>query len=109
MPMLWLLIMLLYPIISAYPQELIYRSFFFHRYKLLFKSEKAMVITNAALYSFLHIIYLNIVAPVLTLIAGYLFCRTYLANKSVLMPGIEHALYGMIVFTTGLGVFFYAG
>jgi hypothetical protein len=37
-PRLWLLIMLAYPLLSVYPQELIYRGFIMHRYGCLFRS-----------------------------------------------------------------------
>ena len=36
---LWLLIIILYPILSAFPQEIVYRSFFFKRYGNLFKNK----------------------------------------------------------------------
>jgi hypothetical protein len=32
-PRLWALVFLLYPLLSVYPQELLYRAFFFHRYR----------------------------------------------------------------------------
>jgi hypothetical protein len=56
---LWLLIMILYPILSAFPQEIVYRSFFFKRYGNLFKNKKVLIFVNAFLFSFAHIIYLN--------------------------------------------------
>ncbi|MFD1051826.1 hypothetical protein ACFQ1S_42845, partial [Kibdelosporangium lantanae] len=31
-PVLWLIIMVAYPLLSAYPQELVFRGFLFHRY-----------------------------------------------------------------------------
>ena len=37
-PLLWLLIFFLYPLLSVYPQELLYRAFFFHRYQPLLGS-----------------------------------------------------------------------
>ena len=38
-PKLWFVILLFYSFFSVYPQELIYRTFFFLRYKNIFKSE----------------------------------------------------------------------
>ena len=63
---LWIMIMLLYPLWSAYPQELIYRTWFFKRYRDLLKDEKLFFILNAALFSFSHIIFRNWLAIVLT-------------------------------------------
>ncbi len=57
--LLWLIILILYPIFSAFPQEIIYRKFFFQRYRKLFKNKKVFIIANAFLFSFAHIIYLN--------------------------------------------------
>ena len=34
--------MILYPILSAFPQEIVYRSFFFKRYGNLFKNKKVL-------------------------------------------------------------------
>ena len=37
-PKLWLMILFFYTIFSVYPQELIYRTFFFQRYQNIFKT-----------------------------------------------------------------------
>ena len=39
-PYLWLEVIVLYPLISAFAQEVLFRSFFFTRYKKLFKSRQ---------------------------------------------------------------------
>lgn len=57
----------------------------------------------------MHIIFRNPVAPLLTLPGGYLFATTYTRTRSLLITGIEHALYGDLVFTIGLGIYFYKG
>jgi uncharacterized protein len=106
LPLLWLLIIVLYPVLSAYPQEIIYRGFLFHRYSMLFP-KNFLNLVSSFFYSFLHIIYQNPVAIVLSFIGGYLLSKTYSDTKSLLMVGIEHAIYGQIVFTVGLGTFFF--
>ncbi|MBD3385424.1 CPBP family intramembrane metalloprotease [candidate division KSB1 bacterium] len=108
-PIIWLVVMCLYPFFSAYPQEILYRAFMFHRYKYLFAKSAVMILVSTATFSFLHIIYDNSPAIVLTLLGGYLFSKTYDKSKSLTLVSIEHALYGMIVFTTGLGTYFYEG
>ena len=107
LPLIWLLIIFLYPLLSAYPQEIIYRAFFYDRYGILFPDEKIAVIVNAFLFSFLHIIYKNPVAILLTFFAGLLFAVTYRKSNSVLVVAIEHSIYGILIFTFGLGMFFY--
>lgn len=106
-PRLWLLVMVLYPLLSAYPQEVIYRAFFFQRYKPILSSPVVMVWVSTLAFSFLHIVFHNWLAVFLTIPAGYVFTRTYLRTKSLLMAALEHALYGCIIFTSGLGRFFY--
>jgi membrane protease YdiL (CAAX protease family) len=108
-PRLWLLVMLLYPILSAWPQELIYRTFFFHRYRLLFATPVAMIAASALGFAYLHIIFDNWVAVLLSLPAGLLFAHTYHRTGSLHAASIEHAIYGDIAFTVGLGRFFYEG
>lgn len=106
-PGLWLLVMLLYPLLSAYPQETIYRAFLFRRYKPIMPSTTFLTLASVTAFSFLHIIFDNWIAVILTLPAGYLFTRTYLATGSLMLASLEHALYGCAIFTTGLGRFFY--
>ena len=105
----WLLVMILYPFLSALPQELIYRAFFFHRYQILFCSEHRTLLASVLTFAFLHIIFANPIAPLLTLPGGYLFARTYVRTGSLPAAAIEHAVYGEVVFTVGLGAYFYRG
>lgn len=106
---LWLLVMILYPFLSALPQELIYRAFFFHRYQPIFPGEGQMALASVTAFAFMHIIFGNAIAPLLTIPGGYLFSRTYARTGSLPAAAIEHAAYGDIVFTVGLGVYFYNG
>lgn len=106
-PWIWLLVMLLSPLLSAYPQETIYRAFLFRRYKPIMPSTTGLALASVLSFSFLHIIFGNWIAVCLTLPAGYLFTRTYLETDSLALASLEHALYGCAIFTTGLGRFFY--
>jgi membrane protease YdiL (CAAX protease family) len=108
-PALWVLVMVLYPLLSAYPQELIYRAFFLRRYGSLFKTESQMIWASTLAFAFLHIIFKNPVAVILTIPGGYLLSKTYGKTKSLLVTSIEHAIYGDLVFTIGLGFYFYKG
>lgn len=106
-PILWLLVMFLYPVLSAYPQELLYRTFIFERYKKAITSPFRLGLFSTFSFMFLHIIYGNFLAPVLPLGGGILFTNTYKKTNSLMAVAIELAIYGCIVFTIGLGRFFY--
>ncbi|OIQ48783.1 CAAX amino terminal protease self- immunity [Pseudodesulfovibrio hydrargyri] len=106
-PLLWLAVMALYPLLSAFPQETIYRAFLFHRYAPILRTERARTWASVLAFSFLHIVFANWVAVALTLPAGWIFTRTYRRTGSLLLASLEHAAYGCIVFTVGLGRFFY--
>ncbi len=106
-PNTWVLVMLLYPFLSALPQELLYRSFFFRRYRMIFGPGAGLAAASALSFSFLHVIYDNPWALALSLVGGILFARTYRRNGSLLLVAAEHALYGCLVFTIGMGTYFY--
>lgn len=108
-PLLWVLIMILYPIISTYPQELLYRTFFFHRYRFLFHKKWQMITVNALLFGYMHIIFQNWIAVGLTALGGLLFASMYERTRSALFVSVTHALYGNLLFTVGLGTYFYNG
>lgn len=106
-PFMWIVVMILYPILSALPQELIYRTYFFHRYGDFISLKHGPVIASAIAFSFVHIIYDNWWAVGLSFLAGLLFGTTYERTKSLFWVTVEHAIYGCIVFTLGLGSYFY--
>jgi uncharacterized protein len=108
-PAFWALVMLLYPLLSVYPQELLYRAFFFHRYQPLFGSGWVMLAASACAFGFVHIIFGNWISIVLCIIGGFLFAFTYQQSGSLLLTCIDHALFGNFIFTIGLGQFFYHG
>lgn len=102
-PILWGFIVFIYSFFSVFPQELIYRTFFFQRYKSLFKSSNQFMFLNAIIFSLGHIFFRNSLVIVLTFLGGLLFAFTYNKTKSTLLVSIEHALYGSWLFTVGMG------
>ena len=108
-PGLWVLVMVLYPLVSVYPQELIYRAFFFHRYQPLFGNGLLMIAASALAFGFVHIIFGNWLAVMLCIIGGILFSFTYQQSGSLLFTCLDHAIFGNFIFTIGLGQFFYHG
>lgn len=108
-PELWLMIMALYPLLSALPQELIYRLLFFRRYGPLFPNDRVTLVLNAAAFGLAHLFYMNPVTIGLSCLGGLVFGWVYLRYGSVLLVILLHALAGQLVFTSGLGVYFYHG
>jgi hypothetical protein len=108
-PVLWAVVMAAYPVLSVYPQALLYRAFFFERYAPLFPGKWSLIVASAAAFSFLHIIFRNPLAVSLTFAGGLLFAARYSQTASLATSSFEHALYGCWLFTVGLGQFFYGG
>ena len=108
-PLFWLVIMILYPILSVIPQEIIFRSFFFSRYATIFPKPWMMILASGFAFSLAHILFHNWIAPVLCLAGGVIFASTYQRHPSLLLVSLEHALYGDFLFTVGLGRYFYHG
>lgn len=108
-PGFWAVVMLAYPVLSAYPQGILYRAFFFERYAPLFPGKWPMILASAAAFAFLHIIFRNPLAVSLTFLGGLLFASRYAQTGSFFAASFEHALYGCWLFTVGLGPYFYHG
>lgn len=102
-PLLWLVILFVYSFLSVYPQELLYRTFFFQRYKSLVNNEKLFIFINAIIFSLGHLFFKNALVIVLTFLGGLLFAFTFNKTRSTLLVSIEHAIYGCWLFTVGMG------
>jgi membrane protease YdiL (CAAX protease family) len=105
-PWFLLLISIFYPVFSVVPQGLAYRALFFHRYGSLFPGNTLKIIASAAVFSFGHILYKNVLVLILAFIAGLIFAYRYRKTDSLLISILEHSLYGVWLFTCGLGYFF---
>lgn len=106
---LWLMVMCFYPIVSVYPQELVWRAFFHHRYRSILTDRWAMIAVSAIAFGWMHIVFRNPVAVALTTAGGAIFAYTYERSRSMAAVWLEHALYGCAIFTLGLGAYFYGG
>ncbi|MFN3166009.1 MAG: CPBP family intramembrane glutamic endopeptidase [Phycisphaeraceae bacterium] len=104
-----LLIFVFYPWVSVYPQNVIYRAFFCQRYRPILGGGWALIVVNAAAFSFGHVMFNNWVVLALTFVGGLIFTRTYLKHRSLLLATIEHAMYGLFCFYLGVGVFLLLG
>ncbi len=108
-PLLWVVVMGLYPLLAALPQELLFRVFFFQRYKDLFASRTSLIFFNGLSFGLFHLFYANWYAPLLTLAGGWIFAYRYSLTRSLPIVALEHALWGNLLFTIGLGWYFYSG
>jgi membrane protease YdiL (CAAX protease family) len=102
-PKLWVFILFVYSMFSVYPQELIFRTFFFKRYRTLFINTNFLIFINAIVFSLAHLFFKNTLVIVLTFLGGILFAITYHKTNSTLLVSIEHAIYGCWLFTVGMG------
>lgn len=112
MPHVWLTVMCLYPFASALPQEILFRTLFFTRYRHLFASERIALAVNGAVFGLAHLLLWNWVAVASTVAAGWLFGLIYLRagpKRGLLTVTLVHGLAGCAMFTAGMGVFFYHG
>jgi membrane protease YdiL (CAAX protease family) len=107
--LLWAAIVVFYPLVSVYPQELLFRAFLLHRYAPVFGTGRVAAAASAVAFGFAHLLFGNVVAVLMTLLGGWLFARRYQRTASLLTVSLEHALYGITIFTVGLGRLFYHG
>lgn len=103
------ILIMAYTGLSALPQEFIFCAFFFHRYRPFFGNHTGMIAASALVFAYAHVLFINWVAPILSLIAGAIFARTYQKTGSLALVTLEHGLYGGFLFVIGLGWYFYGG
>ncbi|MFW5759637.1 MAG: type II CAAX prenyl endopeptidase Rce1 family protein [Cyclobacteriaceae bacterium] len=102
----YLLSLLLYPLLSVIPQEIIYRAFYYHRYTKIFSNRNIQILTNSFAFGFSHIIYGNWVAPAGAFLISFIFSHVYLKSKSLPVVCLVHYVYGIMIFTIGFGHYF---
>ena len=108
-PGLWLAVLVFYPLLSVYPQELVWRVFFVHRYARLLRSQWLAVGLSALAFGFVHLLYGSWLSVGLSTLGGVLFGITYLRTRSIGLVCLEHSLYGCWLFSVGLHEYFYRG
>jgi len=110
-PVLWLLIVFAYPLLSVIPQELIYRVYLFKAHADLWTNPWRPIAASALFFSWMHIVFAGGFAMATTAIGGLLLADTYARARA--KPGalwivsLEHSLYGLAMFTVGLGRYFF--
>jgi len=110
-PRRWLAICVLYPLLSVCPQEMIYRVFFFDLASGMFPGlgKWWLVVVNAMLFGFAHVVFGNVWAPLMAMAGGVMFASNYASRRSFLCVVVEHAMWGDLIFTLGLGPVFAGG
>ena len=102
-PLFWLTILFVYTFLSVLPQEIIYRKFFLERYYILFDGRRMLYLFNIICFSICHLFLHNVLVLILTAVGGCFFLYTYEKEKNIWWTSLEHALYGNIIFTLGIG------
>lgn len=97
----WLLLAIVYPLLSVYPQELLYRGFFFIRYRRLFPTVWLILLMSSICFAWMHIVFESVISITFTLAGGMLFAHTYSRTRSLRLVCFEHTLYGELIFISG--------
>ena len=105
-PGIWLMLLFLYPVLSVIPQELLFRAFLFRRYAPLFSTPARLLAASVIAFALVHVVFGNWIAPVLTIPGGIIFGVRYQRTGSLILTSIEHALWGVLMFSVGLERYF---
>ena len=105
--LIWTILCVFYPLFSAFGQEIIYRVFLYYRYRNILKNERLYVLASAIAFSFVHIVYYSHISVILTLLLGLYLAAIYIKTKSVLFTSMIHGFLGDVIFTVGLGSYFW--
>ena len=109
-PELMAMIALGYPLVSALPQEVVFRALFFERYAaILPRTLTGQIVLNAAVFSWAHIMYWSWIVAALTFAGGILFAWSYRIRGNFPEAVVTHSIAGVMLFLVGMGVYFYSG
>jgi membrane protease YdiL (CAAX protease family) len=106
-PWIFLALCIFYPVFSAFGQEIIYRTYLYKRFRILFRKEWHFTLISGITFSFMHIVYYDPVSMILTFIGGIYFAQVYVWTRSVLFSSVLHGCMGIVVFAVGLGQYFW--
>lgn len=94
-----------YPLLSALPQELIYRTLFFRRYRTILPKGHLAIVLNATLFALAHLMFWNWVILFVSFVGGLLFAWSY-RQRGLVEVWALHGVTGFILFATGVGWYF---
>src|SRR5690606_19564305 len=107
-PGMMALIFVLYPLLSALPQELVFRVLWFRRYGAVLPRGRAGLALNAAAFALAHLMYWSATVLAMTFCGGLIFALAY-RRWGLPMALALHAVAGWAIFGGGLGILFYSG
>ncbi len=67
------------------------------------------IVVSASVFALAHIVYANWTAVALAFLGGLLFAYTYAKSRSTVVCVIEHSLWGLWMFTLGIGSYLDSG
>jgi len=105
-PSTFLLVIFLYPFLSVVPQEIIFRKYFFFKFSDIMP-QKYLIFINGLVFSLAHVFFNNYVAIIFTFFGGIYLSWSYLKSESLTLVIYEHTLFGIFIFASGLGRYFY--
>ena len=105
----YLVVISLYPFLSVLGQEIAYRLLFYRRYGALFPNRTVGILASAFVFALAHAFYMNWVAVILSFAGGIFLAWAYERTRSFMLVWILHSLAGQVLFTSGLGIYFYHG
>jgi membrane protease YdiL (CAAX protease family) len=108
-PLLFAALLIGYPVFSAYPQEVIFRAYFYERFRPILPRTWQLVAMNVLLFGWVHIFFGMWIMPVLGAAGAALFSRTYFRSGSLLQTAIEHGLWGLLLLSSGIGWALFTG
>ena len=96
-----ILLFLIYLIFSVIPQEIIFRYYFFIRYKNVFKNKYILITTNSLVFSIFHVIYFDLKIIFITFLGSLIFSINYIKFNSLILVILQHFFFGQILFVLG--------
>ncbi len=88
MAVLWLVALGCMWLLRVVPQEIIWRSFFVHRYRDIFRTPWSRIVASALTFGFMHIVFYHWIPVALTAAGGSLFAWTYEPTSAPVRCGL---------------------
>jgi membrane protease YdiL (CAAX protease family) len=108
-PELLAAVIVLYPFLSALPQEVVFRALYFGRYGAILPGGRIALMLNAAVFALAHLMFWNWIVLVMSFAGGLVFAHAWTVRRSFPQAVLLHAVAGWVLFTFGMGMFFYSG
>ena len=93
---------LFYILISSPVQEFLYRGALGAFIQKLTDNYIVRMLITSVLYSFVHIIYRDVLTILLTFVIGLIWFRIYDKTKNILGVSVSHAMLGVVTIIAGI-------